>query len=64
MVGIPGMVGPAALVPSVRAFFPQQAVMLYVIGAGQLPPGKSNLNGQKRQDGRPEEKYQSAVQDH
>ena len=64
VVGIPGVVRLAALIPPVRAFFPQQPVVLDVVRAGQLPPCKSHLDQEERQDLWTEGQDQPAVEHH
>ncbi len=49
VVAVPGMVRLAAFVLAVLILRAQQAVVLDVVGAGQLPPGKQGVQQQERQ---------------
>jgi len=49
------------LVTSIRQLFPQQAVMLNVVGTGQLPPAEGHLNGQEDQHEWAKKRQQSGI---
>ena len=48
MIAVPRMAGLAPFVFAGFVFEPQQSVMLDVVGAGQLPPGKNVVHQQER----------------
>ena len=47
VIAVPRVMGLASFVLSTRLFLTQQAIMLNVVRAGQLPPGQKIVNGQK-----------------
>ena len=61
MVRVPRMVRLLMLILAVGQFFAQQAIMLDIVGRGQLPPSVRHLNGQEHKHDGPEECQQPGV---